>query len=568
MQKMSLFLIVLCMFLVPRPGAANEFGAVRLSLTEGDVQVLIKDSTDWTPAAVNLPFHENDRIWIAESGRAELQIPGGVYARAAGSTSLDILTVNRESAQFYLGHGHLYVHNRRGGITMVQVDTSGASIRSYDNSIVLIDAAEDGVNEISVLRGEVYAESRAGITRVSAGSTLTLRGGSTAEISPIGSPDEWERWNMKRDRELLAWSESSRYLPEELQEYSSDFDRYGRWDHVSEYGYVWFPSVTAAAWAPYSYGRWIWIRDSYVWIDYHPWGWAPSHYGRWVFLSSRGWCWVPPAAGAVYWGPGYVGWIFTPSYVAWVPLAPGETYYGYGYYGPWSVNVTTVNINTIAVSRSYRNAAMRNSVVVVRRDTFGTGRRVPVRIRENPFTSRESVGRNIDIAPPRKRPGRAIVLMPPEVRRQHRNTVRQERMSRIRPEGGAPQPSRPKTETERIQRKGRPPVRAVAPVPQPRRQQLPPEQVRRRAPEQMKSERPLVRQREGSVFRQQAPDGLSVRRSDQPRTIERHFSTACPSSSQQQTGVVRKRPARSENQEPQSQGNQRHPQKRAPRRAR
>ena len=68
---------------------------------------------------------------------------------------------------------------------------------------------------------------------------------------------------------------------------------------------------------------------------------------------------MPPAVGAVYWGPGYVGWVVTPSYVAWVPLAPGEIYYGYGYYGPGSVNITTVNINTVSGHRNYRNARHR-----------------------------------------------------------------------------------------------------------------------------------------------------------------------------------------------------------------
>ncbi len=517
----------LLVLLLPTWAGANDLGFARLSLIEGDVQVLIQDTSDWTPATINLPMNEHDRLWVAESGRAELQIQGGVYARTDGNSSLDVLTINRDSAQFYLDQGHLYINNRRGGINTVQIDTSLASIRSYDNSIMMVDVAENNEIEISVLKGVAYAESRAGSTSVSAGNTLTIRSESNAEISPISAPDQWEEWNVARDREVTAWSESSRYLPDELHEYSSDFDQYGRWEYDSEYGYVWSPVVVAADWAPYSYGNWVWIRGSYVWIDYDPWGWAPSHYGRWVFAGGRGWCWVPPALGAVYWGPGYVGWVVTPSYVAWVPLAPGETYYGYGYYGPHSVNITTVNVNTVVVNRNYRNAVVRNSVVVVNRNSFGTGQRVPARIKENPFENRgkRSDWHNVNVVPPKVRPDKPVVVAPAEAR-QHTQQMLRDRDRRIaRPEGRAVTPSAPTAERpeQRQTHEQRHPnavnPRASTPVPQ--AQQQPPERIRRNRPQDLKNERPLVRQRDASVFQPRQPDNLPVRRSNQPRVINR-----------------------------------------------
>ena len=97
--------VLLFLLLIPAAARANE-GLVRLSLIDGDVQVLIQDTTDWTPATINLPLNEHDRIWVPDGGKVELQIEGGVYARAAGNTSLDFLTVSRDSAQFYLDQGH------------------------------------------------------------------------------------------------------------------------------------------------------------------------------------------------------------------------------------------------------------------------------------------------------------------------------------------------------------------------------------------------------------------------------------------------------------------------------
>jgi hypothetical protein len=510
------YLFVLASLLVPAAVSAGDPGLMRLGLSEGGVQVQIQDTTDWTDAPVNVPLDEGDRLWVPEGGKAEVQMRGGVFARADGNTALDILSANADAAQFYLDRGHAYINNRRGGIRTVQVDSPLSSVRSYDNSVIMLDVSEDGVTEVSVLKGHATVESRAGAMRVSAGNTLTVRGEQDAEIAPIGSPDEWERWNTSRDQLLVAWGESARHLPDELHEFSRDFDDNGRWDFVNEYGYVWVPAVNAADWAPYTLGRWVWIRGNYVWIAYDPWGWAPYHYGRWVFAASHGWCWVPPVPGAVSWGPGYVGWVVTPAYVAWVPLAPGETYYSYGHFGPGSVNITTVNVNTIAVNRTYVNAKHGHAVTVVARDSFGTGNRVPARDAGNPFLeTKRHRERDIAPAPPPVRPTRPIVLVPHD----NRDPARQrpperEQVKRELPEKRHETPPLPSgTQTGRKQE--------TPPAIQARPGQQPPERVRTNRPETLKHERRLVREQDASVFRQQAPANLPVKRSNDPRVIIR-----------------------------------------------
>jgi FecR protein len=504
---------------IPVAAFADDLGLARLSMIEGEVQVLIQDTTDWTEAAINLPLNERDRIWVAEDGKAELQIRGGVYTRADSNTALDVLTVTADTAQFYLDRGHVYINDRRGGIKTVQVDTPQSSIRSYDDSIMMIDVSEDGITEVSVLKGFAYAESRSGATRVSAGSTLTIRGEDNADLAPVSSPDEWERWNMDRDRRLSAWGESSRYLPGELHEYSSDFDENGRWEYAADYGYVWTPAVVAAGWAPYTVGSWIWIHGNYVWVAHDPWCWAPCHYGRWVFIPAYGWSWVPPSPGAVYWGPGYVGWIVTPSYVAWVPLAPGEIFYGYGYYGPWSRNITTVGVNTVVVNQVFVNARVNNAVVVVQRESFGTGRHLPVKVRENPFVeTRRNPAVDIAIVPPRVKPQQPVVIAPPRTAGPTRRPPEPDRMQgevlqnrRVVP----PAPAAPAVRPER-------PADSPSLVRRPSEQQpLPPERFRRIRPEEFKNERRVIKDRDASVFKTAPPENLPVRKMREPRVIIR-----------------------------------------------
>ena len=335
-------------------------------------------------------------LWVPERRRTAVQLKDRSYLRFNENTSLEVLTLEDNSFQFYLTSGHAYVNFKAGRGSFLQMDTPLSSIRSYDPSLFRIDISEDDLTQISVFRGKVDAETDDGKITVSTGNTLSLGRDHYAELSPLAPPDAWERWNKEKDRTLLARRDSDRYLPDELRPYSHDLDQNGKWVYVREYGNVWTPTVVVSAgWAPYRTGRWAWIGGDYVWVSYEPWGWCPYHYGRWAFGASIGWFWVPPVRGAVYWGPGFVGWVYTPTYVSWVPLAPREIYYGYGYHGPYSVNITRVNITNIQVNKIvYRNVNVHNSVTVVHHDTFVRGKHVDVRVDENPFRKeRINIGR-------------------------------------------------------------------------------------------------------------------------------------------------------------------------------
>jgi len=144
----------------------------------------------------------------------------------------------------------------------------------------------------------------------------------------------------------------------------------------------------------------MWRGGDYVWIGSEPWGWTPYHYGRWAHAPRIGWFWVPPQRRQVYWGPGYVGWVRTRDHVAWVPLAPREVYYGYGNYGPNSVDIRKRNVREINITNiTYKNVQVNNSVTIINNNSFVTGRREVVNVRENPFlTEKINVGRP-DIKP-------------------------------------------------------------------------------------------------------------------------------------------------------------------------
>jgi hypothetical protein len=396
MKRLQMMFLI-CLILLPTVCAgASDLGGMRFSFIRGDVQVRTEDTEDWVPASINMPLREGDRIWVPEDGMAELQAKDGSYLRLADKSALEILTLDRDSYQTYLTEGRLYANFRGSKDSLIQIETPTSSVRAYERSTFNVDVQERGPVNVSVFQGEVDVENREGSIRVASGEVLSLGEGAYPEKSTLGSPDDWERWNWERDRKIAERRPPSRHLPEELQPYSNDFNDNGRWAYTPDYGYVWTPTVSVSVgWAPYRSGRWVWIGGDYVWVSYEPWGWAPYHYGRWAFAVSIGWCWVPPVRGAVYWGPGYVGWVYTSRHVAWVPLAPGEIYYGRGHYGPHSVNIANVNVTNVHVDKVvYKNGRVNNAVTTVNHDTFIRGKPAEARIKENPFlTEKIHVGR-------------------------------------------------------------------------------------------------------------------------------------------------------------------------------
>ena len=374
--KLLLMAVVLVVVQAYAFSASASLGYMRISLIENDVQIKTPEADEWGFASVNTPLDEGDEVWVPQGGRAELQLNSGSYIRLAGNTALQVLSIDEDSSQFYLTQGNAYIFYDAPRGSVIQIDTPDASTRAFDRAIFGVSMS-DQYTDVAVYKGYVETENQIGETRVNAGEMISLGPNTDGEIGPIGSPHDWEWWNQARNERLLEAkkSESSRYLPSELRTYSSDMDSSGRWVHVPEYGNVWSPrGFVSVNWTPYREGRWIWRGGDYVWVSYEPWGWVPYHYGRWSFSPSIGWFWVPPVRGAVYWAPGYVGWVRTDNYVGWVPLAPGEIYYGRGYFGRHSVNITKVNINHIHVTNVYKNVTINNGPIIVDRHSFHKGR--------------------------------------------------------------------------------------------------------------------------------------------------------------------------------------------------
>ena len=408
MKILKTVMLVVVLLLVPVYALSANLGYMRISLIEGDVQIKTPDAGDWGTASINRPVGEGDQVWAPQGGRVELQLNSGTYIRLSENSALQILSMDKDSSQFYLSQGNAYIYYAAPRGSVIQVDTPDASTRAFDKAIFRIDMSEQ-YTDVAVYKGYVETENKVGKTRINAGQMVSLGQNTNGELAPMGPSDDWETWNKTRnDRIFARRGASSSYLPAELSAYSYDFDNSGRWVQVPDYGYVWTPTVVVgASWSPYRDGRWIWRGDDYVWVASESWGWAPYHYGRWSFGVNIGWFWVPPVAREVYWSPGYVGWVRTADYVAWVPLAPGEIYYGRGNYGRNSVNITNVNINQVNITNVYKNVYVNNGVTIVNRNTFATASPRIVNVNQSIIQKKIFTKNNFSVGTPAIKPTRA-----------------------------------------------------------------------------------------------------------------------------------------------------------------
>lgn len=331
---------------------------VRLSLVEGDVSIQHGPNDPWLDATINAPLLQGDRLWVGAQGRVEIEWDDGSYVRLASNSVLEIqnleLSSNGRYTQVFLRQGLAYFNIPESYSDTFRVTTPSMAADAYHAARFRLTV--DGQNQLTVFRGEVRANSRAGDVNIRRGEIFTLPADNTERYYLGSAPgrDDWDRWNLDRD-DYLVRASSYRYLPSNVSYGAYDLDRNGHWAYQSGYGYVWAPYNVAADWVPYSYGRWAYYPTfGYSWISYEPWGWLPYHYGRWAWISGFGWGWWPGTSFA-YWSPGTVFFFHHGPFLGWVPISP---------FDPFTTG-TFININVFRPRNFFGNR-----VVIVNNNTF------------------------------------------------------------------------------------------------------------------------------------------------------------------------------------------------------
>ncbi|MCU0919712.1 MAG: hypothetical protein MUF16_05165 [Burkholderiaceae bacterium] len=316
------------------PGRVGRFAAV-----QGEVWVFEPEQGEWVAAVANRPYTGGDRVATGNGSSVELRI-GSTTLLLGSQAELEALRLDDQRMQFRLQRGPLGLQLRSDDVA-AELELAQAEARFLPRRAGLyrIDRL-DGLDEATVLRGELQVEAH--------NLAMTLYAGQRAAFWRDGAlGDTRSQWlGPQRDDFALALqtmeqadprSAAALFVPPEMTGVE-DLDHHGRWQQHPEYGAVWSPSAVAVEWAPYRYGRWVWLRPwGWTWVDDAPWGFAPFHYGRWLWWGNR-WCWAPgPKVARPVYAPALVGWVGGPQFsvavgsrpvpaMGWLPLGPRDPY--------------------------------------------------------------------------------------------------------------------------------------------------------------------------------------------------------------------------------------------------
>jgi hypothetical protein len=421
----------------------------RLSYANGAVSLQPAGVEDWADATVNRPLTTGDKLWSDKDSRAELDI-GSAVIRLGSMTGLSFLNLDDRSAQMNITAGTAIVHVRDlGEDQSLEVDTPNVAIALQSPGDYRVQVNEAGdTTVVKVSNGDAQVSASGQTVPLHTQQALAFTGTDqvTADTASVGAPDALDSWSLERDRRSeQAQAQTSEYVSPDVAG-ADDLADYGTWESTPEYGPVWTPTVVAAGWSPYHYGRWVWVAPwGWTWVDDAPWGFAPFHYGRWAYRDTR-WCWVPgPRRVRPVYAPALVAWVGSPGArasisvgggagVGWFPLGPREVFVpGYRVSNNYVRNVNITNttiVNNTYITNVYENRVTNityvnrsrpGAVVAVSQDVFTSARPISgrtMRIPENELTRFNAHGVGPAITPVRESvlgrgPGMMNVRRPP-----------------------------------------------------------------------------------------------------------------------------------------------------------
>jgi hypothetical protein len=305
-----------------------------VTLLAGPVTMVDLSTGSREDALLNWPVTGGWRIETGRTGRAEVRI-GSTALRLDEQTTVDFARLDDEFIQIAVLRGSVALRLRNPEIlNELEVLTQRERFAFDAPGSYRIDVDwTPGLTAVTAFSGRVRVAS--------AGSSFMVAAGQRGELGAppmlsfqlfAATADGFDDWAAGRDAREDA-IRSAAYVARETTGVEI-LDDYGDWRTVADYGAVWFPRTVPATWAPYRYGRWIWISPwGWTWIDEAPWGFAPLHYGRWAVVGGA-WGWIPGVVvpRPVY-APALVAWFGAPGVsvgigvpIGWFPLGPHEVY--------------------------------------------------------------------------------------------------------------------------------------------------------------------------------------------------------------------------------------------------
>lgn len=320
--------------------ATSHVRIVRLSYTDGTVQMDRTTGQGLERAILNSPIVEGSRIVTGTDGLAEVEFENNSTVRLGEVTEVKFrqLLINDAGDkvnEVELVRGTMYFDARSGKSDIYRVIAADRTFVLRHNSQVRFLMSGDQV-QAAVLNGEAQFDDNAKLVRIKKNDTLTVDATNPAGflIAKGVNSIPLDRWNNERAAYQTVYAYNNYGVGSRgLSAFGyQDLAYYGGFMTLPPYGLVWQPYGASnwMGWEPYASGAYVFTGFGYVWASAYPWGWLPYHYGSWGYLAGTGWFWCP---GNAFNGGGVVtNWQPT------TPVVKGPP----GYTGP-TVPTTPIN---------------------------------------------------------------------------------------------------------------------------------------------------------------------------------------------------------------------------------
>ena len=280
--------------------ADSKARVVRVSYTEGTVEMDRGDGHGFIRAFLNMPVIEGTRLAPRDDGRAEVEFEDGSTLRLVPNTvlvfeDLSLGDKGEKVTRVSLEQGTVYADLKDHDHDQFLIAVGPQLLRLKHSSRFRVEIDQQQM-DVAVFRGEIQLDRPTGqLINVKKSETLALDVNDQDRYylskGIVEAPHDY--WDRERQEQIVA-AESRRSAPSSAVVYGyDDLSPYGQWITVASYGPIWRPYGVSIGWSPYSYGSWVWYPTGYTWVSAYPWGWTPYRYGGWHYINTYGWCWRP-----------------------------------------------------------------------------------------------------------------------------------------------------------------------------------------------------------------------------------------------------------------------------------
>jgi len=303
-RENALIVLAVMLLAVVSAQATSHVRIVRLSYESGTVQMERAQSQGLERAILNSPIIEGSRVVTGSDGLAEVEFENNSTVRLGEVTEVKFRQLLMNDAgdkvnEVELVRGTMYFDTRSGKSDIYRVVAANRTFVLRQNSLVRFMMSGDQV-QAAVLNGEAQFDSNAQLVRMKKNDTLTVDANNPEGFLVAKGVDKLplDAWNNERAAYQNVYSYNNYgYGSKSLSGYGyQDLAYYGGFTSLPGYGMAWQPYGASSwlGWDPYMSGAWAFTPGyGYAWASAYPWGWLPYHYGSWIYAPAGGWFWCP-----------------------------------------------------------------------------------------------------------------------------------------------------------------------------------------------------------------------------------------------------------------------------------